>query len=105
MKSEHTELEWLNRWYLKQCDGVWEHAFGITLETLDNPGWRLKVDLQGTDLKKKDFKTISKNLDEIETQHDWWVCKVENSVFDASSSGSHLFTILSAFRRWATDRE
>ncbi|UCH44768.1 MAG: hypothetical protein JSV11_10785 [Nitrospiraceae bacterium] len=37
----------LNRWYINQCNGDWEHQYGIVIETLDNPGWRVKIDLTG----------------------------------------------------------
>ena len=39
-------------WYKTNCDGDWEHSYGITLQTLDNPGWHLTVDLQCKQLKK-----------------------------------------------------
>ena len=42
-------LERLQRWYLYRCDGDWEHSFGITIETLDNPGWMVTIDLQDTE--------------------------------------------------------
>jgi hypothetical protein len=32
-------LTWLQAWYAEQCDGDWEHQFGVSVETLDNPGW------------------------------------------------------------------
>jgi hypothetical protein len=32
-------LAWLMQWYLAQCNQDWEHEFGITIATLDNPGW------------------------------------------------------------------
>jgi len=31
-------LQFLQEWYLEQCNGDWEHEFGIKIETLDNPG-------------------------------------------------------------------
>ncbi len=40
----------LERWYLAQCDEEWEHIFGVVLDTLDNPGWRVSVDLVDTPL-------------------------------------------------------
>lgn len=43
-------------WYLSNCDGDWEHVYGVKLETLDNPGWILTIDLAETDL---DGKTLS----------------------------------------------
>ncbi|RBB32613.1 hypothetical protein DPV79_37720 [Burkholderia reimsis] len=37
-------LTTLQRWYESCCDGVWEHAHGIEVVTLDNPGWKVKLD-------------------------------------------------------------
>ncbi|WP_081062456.1 Imm53 family immunity protein [Burkholderia cepacia] len=34
----------LQRWYESRCDGVWEHAHGIEVVTLDNPGWKVKLE-------------------------------------------------------------
>jgi Immunity protein 53 len=34
----------LQVWYLAQCDGDWEHRHGVTIGTLDNPGWSLRID-------------------------------------------------------------
>ena len=44
-------LDYLVAWYAQRCNGDWEHAFGIELETIDNPGWHLKVDLVETGLE------------------------------------------------------
>lgn len=35
-------------WYKSQFDGDWEHGAGIKIATLDNPGWKLAVDLSDT---------------------------------------------------------
>ncbi|QEY25316.1 Imm53 family immunity protein [Neisseria zalophi] len=40
----------LQNWYKSKCDGVWEHSYGIEIDTLDNPGWR--VSLSGENNKK-----------------------------------------------------
>src|SRR5690348_1300611 len=42
-------IEWIQAWYLDQCDGHWEHQYGMVIETLDNPGWSIRVELEGTD--------------------------------------------------------
>ncbi|MFW6720090.1 immunity 53 family protein [Streptomyces sp. MAR4 CNY-716] len=42
-------LRRLDGWYAAQCDGDWEHGYGVRIETLDNPGWLVRVDLVGTD--------------------------------------------------------
>ena len=41
-------LVYLDEWFGKQCDRDWEHLNGIKLETTDNPGWWLEIDLDGT---------------------------------------------------------
>ncbi|TGN21626.1 immunity 53 family protein [Empedobacter tilapiae] len=38
-------IDWLQNWYESQCDGDWEHYYGIKIETLDNPGWDISVDI------------------------------------------------------------
>lgn len=47
---EDNLLEWLQDWYLQQCDGEWEHFYGVKIETLDNPGWYIEIDLNDTTL-------------------------------------------------------
>jgi Immunity protein 53 len=43
-------LEALEQWYLPQCEGDGEHMWGVKIDTLDNPGRTIAVDLQ-TDLE------------------------------------------------------
>jgi hypothetical protein len=45
-------LELVQRWYAAHCDGEWEHQYGIKIETLDNPGWRVTIDLTNTELQE-----------------------------------------------------
>ena len=47
-------INWLENWYSSQCDGSWEHFYGIKIETLDNPGWAVEIDLCETELINKD---------------------------------------------------
>ncbi|MEU5895079.1 Imm53 family immunity protein [Streptomyces venezuelae] len=44
-------MDFLQSWYRSQCDGDWKHEFGIRIETLDNPGWNIEIDLTGTDVE------------------------------------------------------
>ena len=34
----------IENWFKQRCDGDWEHQGGISIETLDNPGWCVKVE-------------------------------------------------------------
>jgi len=45
-------LSELQKWYFAQCDGDWEHSYGVRIDTVDNPGWTLEIDLVGTNLDK-----------------------------------------------------
>ncbi|KAB1109377.1 hypothetical protein F4V89_27720 [Neorhizobium galegae] len=92
-------LDWFGRWYEAQCDGAWEHGFGASIDTLDNPGWSLKVDLAGTDCDGRALDRISHNYDH---PVDWWTCWVEDNVFCGAGGPLHLRSLLEAFRDWAT---
>ena len=48
-------LERLQDWYLAQCDEDWEHSYGVKIDTLDNPGWLIDVDLKDTSLEFRPF--------------------------------------------------
>ena len=41
-------LSALEKWYSGQCKGEWEHGYGVRIDTLDNPGWRVHIALHGT---------------------------------------------------------
>lgn len=37
-------------WYVRECDDDWEHSYGVKIDTLDNPGWTIAIDLRETSL-------------------------------------------------------
>ena len=38
-------IKWLQDWYSSNCDREWEHENGIKIQTLDNPGWLLEIEI------------------------------------------------------------
>ncbi|QGZ94504.1 Imm53 family immunity protein [Terricaulis silvestris] len=48
-------------------DGEWEHGLGITIENLDNPGWSIRVCLDGTPF---DHLIVSPRMTE-RSDRDW----------------------------------
>ncbi len=40
-KDGQSVVRMLEKWFENHCDGTWEHHYGITIETSDNPGWIL----------------------------------------------------------------
>lgn len=87
----------LQDWYLSQCDGEWEHQYGVSIDTLDNPGWTVKVDLQGTKLADKSFSAI---WDE-RSDSDWIHCSVRDGAFEGNGGGNNLSELISVFLAWA----
>ncbi|MEU1470579.1 Imm53 family immunity protein [Streptomyces sp. NPDC005761] len=45
--AEHV-VDWLQHWYASHGDGGWEHEWGVTIGTLDNPGWTVMISLEET---------------------------------------------------------
>ena len=93
-------LEDLQAWYRSQCDGDWEHNQGVTITTLDNPGWSVKIDLQDTLLESAPFPAF----EDKQSDSRWIVCKVENAQFHGAGDPDRLGDILDAFTRWARAR-
>jgi hypothetical protein len=89
-------VTWFQRWYLDQCNDDWEHTYGVEIGTLDNPGWRVAIDLAGTDLERRPFAAVKDNR----TEHDWIDCSVDGGVFKAFGGPLSLTEMLDVFRRW-----
>lgn len=92
-------LQHLANWYRAQCDGEWEHAFGIKLDTLDNPGWSIRINLQDTRLHHKPFVPVS--IDNESDDDDWLSCRVEDGEFHGSCGPEHLERMIHVFLDWA----
>ncbi|MBS7531389.1 immunity 53 family protein [Hazenella sp. IB182353] len=83
-------LKSLERWYYSQCDEDWEHIYQIKLETVDNPGWSLEIDLEENNLENKKFSEI-----EIErSEDDWLFCLVRDNKFIGAGGPLNLDEIL-----------
>lgn len=93
---EEDLLVWLQGWYERHCDGEWEHAHGVSVESLDNPGWLVKISLAGTELEDRPFRD---KLLEIDGRH-WAVCKVRDCIFEGAGGPRNLRDILQVFRAW-----
>lgn len=83
----------LQQWYLAQCNGSWEHHFGVKIDTLDNPGWSFIVDLHGTRHQDAPLERI-----EIEkSENDWLHCWKEESRFLGMGGPVNLNDIIEQF--------
>lgn len=96
-------IEGLQDWYLSQCNEEWEHRYGVSIGTLDNPGWSLTVDLIETGLEGVVFPVQSYGIsDEGETSgNDWLICKVEKGKFVGYGGPEKLEEMINVFLSWA----
>jgi hypothetical protein len=90
-------LDRLAQWYSAQCDGDWEHEFGIELGTLDNPGWSLSIDLSETGLEGVPFAEVS----DLESASEWITCKVVGQKFEGRCGAKVLKRMIVIFLQWA----
>ncbi|MEJ7813409.1 MAG: Imm53 family immunity protein [Gemmatimonadaceae bacterium] len=91
------ELARLQAWYLAHCDGGWEHDAGIRISTLDNPGWRVSIPLDGTYLEGRAFVPVG----DLAPERRWMRCRVEGGRFEGAGGPVMLEEILRTFREWA----
>ena len=89
-------LQAIEEWYASVCNGDWEHSYGVKIETLDNPGWRVEIDLRETPLESRHLERVV-----IErTDDDWVHCWTENGKFNGAGGARNLSEILLFFGRW-----
>jgi hypothetical protein len=92
-----TTLDRLQKWYESHCDGEWEHGEGLVIESLDNPGWMVRISLRGTALESRQFQEISR----LEPDRDWIRCWIEDGKFQGAGGPQMLDEILQTFVDWA----
>ena len=90
------DLAWLQDWYRANCDGDWEHSFGVRVETVDNPGWFVNIDLKGTRYASLAAPEIARDV----SDDDWLRCSIKEVRFEAAGDPSKLEEILRVFRAW-----
>ena len=89
-------LEWLDEWYRHQCNGEWEHKQGMRLRMLDDPGWQLTIQLEGTSAKNTRPQRLR-----METRGGGWLaCSIGAERFEGSGDPRKLEQIIGVFRRW-----
>ncbi len=84
----------LQNWYQINCNGDWEHSYGISIETLDNPGWTIKIDLLGTCLENMSFEN---SFDNESGNLDWYHIKAEDNILKMACGSANLEQVLNIF--------
>lgn len=91
-------INWLQTWYFQQCDGDWEHEYGIKIYTIDNPGWAVKIDLNGT---RWEFLDMDRKRHE-KSETDWYDYQIKNGVYAAYGDPHKLRDLIVAFKNVVT---
>lgn len=86
----------LEKWYSGRCNGVWEHGYGIDIDTLDNPGWRIKIDLHQT--AKQDVKLERIKIER--TEENWIQYWTEKRQFHIACGAKNLSESIRIFVNW-----
>jgi hypothetical protein len=94
-------INWLEEYFRECCNGDWEHTYQIRIETLDNPGWLVDIDLEDTTLEDVNFEEVKINRDE----GDWLICRIEGNIFKGRGGTKNLKEILSVFREWVLQKD
>jgi hypothetical protein len=89
----------LQRWYESQCNGDWEHQYGISIETQDNPGWRVEIDLKDTPFAGIPFPRV-----EERDGNRWLLCWIEKDKFIGAGDPTKLSEIIQRFLVWTGSR-
>ncbi|WP_205750881.1 immunity 53 family protein [Deinococcus sp. Arct2-2] len=90
------DTEYLANWFADNCDGDWEHQQGIKIQTTDNPGWHIQVDLYDTDLENISFPFYT--VGDIDT--DGFGVRCEDFKFNAFGGANSLTQLIALFRKF-----
>jgi hypothetical protein len=97
MAKELNPIEFLQNWYRTNCNGEWEKVKGITIETMETPGWHVTIDLAETPLSGVGMRPVK-----IERgPADWIDCRVEHDRFLGMGDAAKLPAILQTFEKFA----
>jgi hypothetical protein len=90
------EMEWLEKWYQSNCDGDWEHGYGVKITTIDNPGWSVEINLRKTQVNRLQHDRLE--LDKGEG--DWIQCWIDDETFKGYGDALKLKMVIAVFRDW-----
>ena len=98
--STTTALQRFQQWYKAQCNRKWEHCCGVSIATLDNPGWSLEIDLADTLLQHKMFTEVKRDYEQAT---EWITCFLRDGKFQGACGPEKLEEMLEIFLDWAEE--
>jgi Immunity protein 53 len=92
---------WLQNWYQSNCNSDWEHQFGVRIDTIDNPGWSIEINIEETNLEGFSFQSIEINRSE----HNWIHIKLEDMKIKGFGGPLNLLEMVEIFRAWVISKQ
>jgi hypothetical protein len=99
--QDNESLQELTRWYARQCDGDWEHGFGIEIRFPKASTCHLIIELRGTKCENQQFNPVTKNR----SGNNWLDCFVKDGKFNGLCYPLNLPEVLNIFRHWTEEFE
>jgi hypothetical protein len=96
IRIDNTGISALERWYAARCNGDWEHGYGVSIHSLDNPGWRVRIDLHETNKQGSSLERIAINR----TEDDWIQYWVKEQKFHLACGPMNLSEAIEIFVNW-----
>ncbi len=93
LESADPHLEALMGWYNANCDGDWEHSYGVKIETTEEGGWLFQADLADTAYATDDLARRESRRSDA----DWLVVEIHDGAYRASGGGCSLIDIVAGF--------
>ncbi len=94
-------LKFIQAWYSENADLAFEKKQRIKVETLENPGWYIEIDLRNTYLDGVSFDMIEFDDD----KNDWLQCFIRDNTFVGAGDANKLNHLLKAFHLFALSSE
>ena len=93
----------LQAWFAQNCDGRWEHTFGVSIQSCDNPGWWVKIDVRSTALEHKPYNDVQLGVgdDGHPRSENWLHCYCKEGTWNGAGDNEKLEAILEHFLNWA----
>lgn len=92
-KDESEILNWISNWYKIECNGDWEHIYGLIININPEKVF-IEIDLEDT---RFDNETKMNVIDTENSQFDWISLKIENQKYIGQGDRSKLIPILETF--------
>lgn len=95
--NRNSGINSIQSWYASNCDGEWEHEFGVRMATTDNPGWHIEIDVSETDLEGVLVERVRRDFPE----GGWMIAWSDGKVFQAACSPLSLCDVDEFFKKVA----